>query len=129
MKRTVDNGYCTLFQQLESGRFGQLGFEFGAGFGNGWRVEDGADDTDAGGSGGKYVVEIGQVDAPNGEPRDFHIRSSPADVINCHRLGRRFGTGGVDRADGDVIRRSSQGTLGLLWRVCTQAHTKLMVEG
>ena len=78
--------------------------EFSTSLGHVWRVEDGGDDADARRPGRQNLAEFFQVDATNGEPRDGHVRRRPADVVQRHGLGRRFGAGGKHRPDGDVIR-------------------------
>jgi len=51
-----------------------------------------------------------------------------ADIVERHGLGGRFGAGGVDRADGDIVRSGSQRALRLIGSMRAQTNAEFRVR-
>ena len=79
-------------------------------------------------AGGKHVVERLQIDAADGKPRHGGVRRRPADIVERHGFGGGLGAGGVNRADGNVIRTGVERALRLRGRVGAQTNAECGVR-
>ena len=95
-------------------RSGQMVFKFATGCGDIIGIENGGNDADPLRTGSEHFVNVTEIDAADGEPGDSHICGCPADVIEGNRCGAWFCTGGINRADGDVIGARGDGFAGLI---------------
>src|SRR6185369_15995687 len=91
----------------------QSGFEVPTRFADIVGFQDCRDHADSPGASGQHGVEVFQIDTPDGEPRDSHIRGRPSDIIECDGFGGRLCAGGVNRADGNVIGTRGDGAFRL----------------
>ncbi len=101
---------------------GQFFAKFRAGIGNVHRVENGRDNTNAPRARHQHVIQGLKIDPTYGKPRNGHLRRRPPDVVKRHRLGGRFGAGGVNRSDGNVIRPGFERALRLRGSVSGQTN-------
>src|SRR2546430_2785660 len=86
-------------------------------------------DANPAGAGRENVVEILQVNAANGEPRNFQVGRGPTDIIQCDRSGRRLGCGGVHWPDGDILSAGREGPMSLGRSVRAQADSERYAGG
>ena len=77
-------------------------------------IENGGNDANSLGAGGKDFVNVIEIDAANGEPGNGHVCGGPPDVIKGHRFGAGLSARGINGAVRDVIRPCSDGFAGLL---------------
>src|SRR5439155_13845617 len=94
-------------------------------FGDVGGIQNRRDHAHSPGPGSQHGIEILQVDTADGEPRNFHVRGRPLDVVERDWFGSWLGGGGVNGADGDVIGTRGDGAFRLHRAVRTQTHAEL----
>lgn len=100
---------------------GKAAAEFPAGTGHVGRVQDGRHDADPRRAGGQHGIQIAEMDSANRKPRHRQVGGGPTDIIQGHRGAPGLGAGGENRSDRHVIGPGRGRTLGLFWRMGTEA--------
>src|SRR5215831_2656301 len=94
---------------------------FAGGCSNVVTIENRGNDADAFGTGSEDFFDAIEIDAADGEPRDFHVGGRPSDVIEGDWFCGWLGASGINGADGDIIGAGANGLFGLVRGVSAEA--------
>ena len=88
-------------------------------------IQDGRYHANALSARSQHVVQVRQVDSPDGEPRNSDIRRRPAHILQGDRSGGGLGASRINRTDPQIVRACGDGPSGLFRGGAAQPNPEL----